>query len=157
MRVATYLIPYQKSFSSRCVRPEMLSQFHFVVSRILRSPAPFFLFVPYHGEIRLDGQQRNIEKVFPQRWQKTFTLSINTQGGDYEIQGVDYEIQGGDYETQGEDYEIQGGYHERKGGDYEIQGDVIKIQGVYYEIQGKDFEYRVEIMKYRVGIMKYTG
>ena len=101
----------------------MLSQFHFVVSRILRSPAPFFLFVPYHGEIRLDGQQRNIEKVFPQRWQKTFTLSINTQGGDYEIQG---------------------GYHEIKGEYYEIQGDVIKIQGMYYEIQGIDFEYRVK-------------
>ena len=121
----------------------MLSQFHFVVSRILRSPAPFFLFVPYHGEIRLDGQQRNIEKVFPQRWQKTFTLSINTQGGDYEIQGGYYEIQGGNHEIKGEDYEIQ--------------GDVIKIQGVYYEIQGIDFEYRVEIMKYRVGIMIYTG
>ena len=101
----------------------MLSQFHFVVSRIRRSPAPFFLFVPYHGEIRLDGQQRNIEKVFPQRWQKTFTLSINTQGGDYEIQG---------------------GYHEIKGEYYEIQGDVIKIQGMYYEIQGIDFEYRVK-------------
>ena len=112
----------------------MLSQFHFVVSRIRRSPAPFFLFVPYHGEIRLDGQQRNIEKVFPQRWQKTFTLSINTQGGDYEIQGGDYEIHGIDYEIQGVDFWTQGEEYEIQGVDFWIQGGDYEIQGVYYEI-----------------------